>query len=196
VAYPILEQGPGLCVLTTLSETGRVAVETDRADAVLAAGGDTRAFERLYRRHVARTHSLVRRMLGYEHADEVTQDVFVRAWQKVGLFRGEAAFGTWLHRLAINVVLARRAELGKARERYADDETLLDRLASRPVTVDARVDFEAALAQLPQGAREVFVLHDVEGFKHEEIAELLQVTAGTSKSQLHRARMVLRQYLT
>jgi RNA polymerase sigma factor (sigma-70 family) len=173
-----------------------VAAEVDRADAVLAAAGDAVAFERLYRRHVGRVYSLVRRMLGGEHADDVTQDVFVRAWQKIGLFRGESAFGTWLHRLGINVVLARRAELGKARDRFLDDETVLDRVASRPVTVDARMDFEAALARLPEGAREVFVLHDVEGYKHEEIAELLQVTAGTSKSQLHRARMVLRQYLT
>jgi RNA polymerase sigma-70 factor (ECF subfamily) len=134
-------------------------------------------------------------MLGGEHADETTQDIFVRAWQKIGLFRGESAFGTWLHRLAINVVLARRGELGKARDRFSDDETVLDRIATRPATVDTRMDFEAALERLPAGAREIFVLHDIEGYKHEEIAELLQVTAGTSKSQLHRARMVLRQYL-
>jgi RNA polymerase sigma-70 factor (ECF subfamily) len=179
-----------------LIETRPVAAEVDRADAVLAAGGDTAAFERLYRRHVARVHSLTRRMLGAEHADDVTQDVFVRAWQKVGLFRGEAAFGTWLHRLAINVVLARRAELGKARDRFTDDETVFERLASRPASSEVRMDFEAALERLPRGAREVFVLHDVEGYKHEEIAELLHVTAGTSKSQLHRARMVLREYLS
>ncbi len=172
-----------------------VAAEADRADAVLSAGGDAGAFERLYRRHLARVHSLTRRMLGHEFADEVTQDIFVRAWQKIGLFRGESAFGTWLHRLAINVVLARRAELGRARDRFSDDETTFERLAARPVTVDERMDFEAALARLPQGAREIFVLHDIEGYKHEEIAELLQVTAGTSKSQLHRARMVLRQHL-
>jgi RNA polymerase sigma-70 factor (ECF subfamily) len=179
-----------------LTGASPVAVEADRADAALAAGGDASAFERIYRRHVARVHSLTRRMLSGDLADEVTQDIFVRAWQKIGLFRGESAFGTWLHRLAINVVLARRAELGKARDRFADDEAVFDRLAARPSSVDQRMDFEAALARLPQGAREVFVLHDMEGYKHEEIAQLLQVTAGTSKSQLHRARMVLRQYLT
>ena len=172
-----------------------MAADADRADAALAAGGDTLAFERIYRRHAGRVHSLARRMLSAELADDATQDVFVRAWQKMGLFRGESAFGTWLHRLAINVILAKRADLGKARERFSNDETVFDRLASRPVTVDERVDFEAALEQLPNGAREVFVLHDVEGYKHEEIAEMLNVTAGTSKSQLHRARMVLRQYL-
>ena len=173
-----------------------MAVETDRADAALAAGGDAAAFERLYRRHLARIHTLARRMLGPEHADDATQDIFVRAWQKLGLFRGEAAFGTWLHRLAINVILARRGDLGKARDRFSSDETAIDRISIRPASVDERVDFEAALSKLPDGAREIFVLHDVEGYKHEEIAELLHVTAGTSKSQLHRARMVLRQYLT
>ena len=173
-----------------------MAVDVDRADASLAAGGDTVAYERLYRRHVGRIHSLTRRMLGPEHADDATQDIFVRAWQKLGLFRGDSAFGTWLHRLAINVVLAKRGDLGKARTRFSDDDTVIDRMSARRETVDERVDFEAALAQLPAGAREVFVLHDIEGYKHEEIAELLQVTAGTSKSQLHRARMVLRQYLT
>lgn len=172
-----------------------MAADADRADAVLAAGGDTVAFERLYRRHVGRVHSLVRRMLGSDFADELTQDIFVRAWQKLGLFRGESAFGTWLHRVAVNVVLAKRGELGKARARFSDSETAFDQLRGRPVTVDVRVDFEAALARLPDGAREVFVLHDMEGYKHEEIAELLHVTSGTSKSQLHRARMVLREYL-
>ena len=169
--------------------------DVDRADAALAAGGDAIAYERLYRRHVDRIHSLTRRMLGPEHADDATQDIFVRAWQKLGLFRGDAAFGTWLHRLAINVVLGRRGDLGKARSRFSDDERVLDRLAARPASVDERVDYEAALALLPAGARQIFVLHDVEGYKHEEIAELLQVSAGTSKSQLHRARMVLRQHL-
>ena len=93
-----------------------VAADSDRADAALAAGGDTFAFERLYRRHISRVHSLVRRMLGGDLTEEVTQDVFVRAWQKIGLFRGESAFGTWLHRLAINVVLAKRGDLGRARD--------------------------------------------------------------------------------
>ena len=134
-------------------------------------------------------------MLGYEHADELTQDVFVRAWQKLALFRGEAAFGTWLHRLAINVILARRGDLIKRRERFSDDERVFDRLSSRPAGSDARIDFDAALQRLPDGAREIFVLHDIEGYKHEEIAQMLNVSAGTSKSQLHRARMALRQYL-
>ena len=167
--------------------------ESDRFDAALAAKGDAVAFERLYRRHAARIHSLCRRMLNPELADDVTQDVFVRAWQKLHLFRGEAAFGTWLHRLAINVVLAKRTEAAKLRTRFVEDEVVMERAAARTYGSDTKMDFEAALAKLPEGAREIFVLHDLEGYKHEEIASLLGVTAGTSKSQLHRARMALRE---
>lgn len=170
--------------------------DADRFDAALAGKGDTVAFERLYRRHTARIHSLCRRMLNPEQADEVTQDVFVRAWQKLHLFRGEAAFGTWLHRLAINVVLAKRAEASRQRTRFSDDETIWERAAARPYASDTRMDFELALSRLPDGAREVFVLHDIEGYKHDEIASLLGVTAGTSKSQLHRARMALRDVMS
>lgn len=169
--------------------------DADRFDVALATKGDAVAFERIYRRHTARIHSLCRRMLSAEVADDVTQDVFVRAWQKLHLFRGEAAFGTWLHRLAINVVLAKRAEAARQRSRYSEDETVWDRTAARASSSDTRMDFEAALAKLPDGAREIFVLHDIEGYKHEEIASLLGVSAGTSKSQLHRARMALRDVM-
>ena len=101
----------------TLSQRPAVSpAESDAVDATLAAAGDGHAFERLYRRHVARIHSLARRMIGPDEADEVTQSVFVRAWQKLGTFRGESAFGTWLHRLAINLMLAQRATLGHRTE--------------------------------------------------------------------------------
>jgi RNA polymerase sigma-70 factor, ECF subfamily len=169
--------------------------EADRFDAALAARGDAVAFERLYRRHSSRIHSLCRRMLDDELADDVAQDVFVRAWQKLNLFRGESTFGTWLHRLAINVVLGKRADAVKRRNRFITDEVVMEQAAARPYAGDVRMDFEAALARLPSGAREVFVLHDIEGYKHEEIATLLGVTAGTSKSQLHRARMALRDVM-
>jgi RNA polymerase sigma-70 factor (ECF subfamily) len=183
-------------MITLSKESSTAGTDADRFDAGLAAKGDTAAFERLYRRHSARIHSLCRRMLNPELADDVTQDVFVRAWQKLHLFRGEAAFGTWLHRVAINVVLGKRADVAKQRSRFSDDETVWERATSRPYAADTRMDFEAALARLPEGAREVFVLHDIEGYKHEEIADLLGVSAGTSKSQLHRARMVLRDAMT
>ncbi len=165
------------------------------ADAAAAAAGDTRAFERLYEAHVARIHSLVRRMMDADVADDVTQDVFIRAWSKLGSFRGESAFGTWLHRLAINVILARRKQLGRQRERYAAGDEAVERRAAGPETPGLAMDFEAAIGRLPKRAKEVFVLHDVEGYKHHEIAEMLEISDGTSKSQLHRARMFLRRYL-
>lgn len=170
--------------------------DVDRADAARAANGDTEAFERLYRRHVGRIHSLSRRMIGDEEADDATQDVFVRAWRKLGQFRGDAAFGTWLYRLAVNVILGRRQSVGTYRARFgAGDPVELDLGSKRP-THELKMDVEGAIQQLPRGAREVFVLHDIEGYTHEEIGALLEVTAGTSKSQLHRARLALRQYLS
>ncbi|MEP7028534.1 MAG: RNA polymerase sigma factor [Candidatus Eisenbacteria bacterium] len=170
--------------------------QADAADASRAAGGDFRAFERLYRAHVNRIHGLARRMLCADEAGEATQDVFVRAWQKIGLYRGEAAFGTWLHRLAVNVLLGRRQALKLQRERHLEDDSALELLPARVTrTSDLGVDFEAALDRLPPGARQVFVLHDVEGYRHEEIAQFLGVTTGTTKAQLHRARMLLRGHL-
>jgi len=162
----------------------------------LAAQGDASAFERLYRSHVARIHSLTRRMLGAHEADEVTQDVFVRTWQKLGQFRGDSAFSTWLHRLAVNVVIERRRTFAIQRERISDDQTALDLATVAPARADLKVDFEAAIEQLPPGAREIFVLHDVEGYKHREIGAMLDITTGTSKRQLHRARMLMRRYLS
>jgi RNA polymerase sigma-70 factor (ECF subfamily) len=169
---------------------------TDAEDASLAARGDHRAFERLYRGHAARIHSLARRMVGSDEANELTQDVFVRAWQKVDTFRGESQFGTWLYRLAVNVMLARRAKLAIQRQRYGGDDEVLEFVPAKPQTSDLGLDFETAIERLPEGARQVFVLHDVEGFKHEEIARMMGVTSGTSKAQLHRARMLLRRTLT
>jgi RNA polymerase sigma-70 factor (ECF subfamily) len=166
------------------------------SDVALAARGDQSAFERLYRTHVARIHSLTRRMLSTQEADEVTQDIFVRTWQKLGQFRGESAFSTWLHRLAVNVVIERRRSFAIQRDRMSDDPAALDALTVRPARADLKVDFEQAIAQLPPGAREIFVLHDIEGYKHREISVLLDIATGTSKRQLHRARMLMRQHLS
>ena len=165
------------------------------SDVALAAAGDTSAFERIYRTHVARVHSLARRMLGPGEADEVTQDVFVRTWQKLHTFRGDALFTTWLHRLAVNVVIERRRTYAVQRDRITDDPAALDRMTVPPARADLTVTFDQAIEQLPPGAREIFVLHDVEGYKHREIAALLDITSGTSKRQLHRARMLLRTQL-
>jgi RNA polymerase sigma-70 factor (ECF subfamily) len=170
--------------------------DRDAVDATLAASGDAHAFERLYRRHVARVHSLARRMLGEAEPEDVTQEVFVRAWRKLGTFRGESAFGTWLHRLALNVILSHRESRGIERQRVVDSDAPIEVEPARAVRPDLGVDFETALRRLPGGAREVFLLHDMEGYKHEEIAGLLDITVGTSKSQLHHARMALRRHLT
>jgi RNA polymerase sigma-70 factor (ECF subfamily) len=134
-------------------------------------------------------------MVGPEDADEATQDAFVRAWEKLGTFRGDAAFGTWLHRLAINAFLGFRAASARYRDRIAGADEALNMMAGPRKQSELEMDFETAIGRLPDGAREVFVLHDVEGFKHREIAEMLDVTAGTSKAQLHRARTILRRHL-
>jgi RNA polymerase sigma-70 factor (ECF subfamily) len=168
---------------------------SELADAAAAAAGDTRAFERLYQAHVARIHSLARRMLDADIADDVTQDVFIRAWSKLESFRGDSAFGTWLHRLAINVILARRKKRGRQRQRFTPGDEAIARRAAGRQTPGLAMDFETAIGRLPARAKEVFVLHDVEGYKHHEIAEMLEISDGTSKSQLHRARMFRRECL-
>ena len=171
-------------------------VPDDLADVALAASGDGYALERFYRQHAARLHTLARPMTGPEHADDLTQDVFVRAWEKLASFRGEAAFGTWLHRLAINVILSARSRIGRDRNRYLADEGAVAASATRTPRPGLAMDLEAAIDGLPDGARRVFVLHDVEGYKHEEIGGLLGIATGTSKAQLHRARMLLREQLS
>ena len=178
----------------TLRTTDASTADADAIDAALAASGDAHAFERLYRRHVNRVYNLVRRMLG-EDAEDVTQEVLVRAWQKLGTFRGEAAFGTWLHRVAVNVILNRRTARGRWRRLFAEEPEGGIDLPGRATSPAHGLDFESAMARLSPGARQVFVLHDVEGYRHEEIAGMLGINVGTSKSQLHYARMALRKTL-
>lgn len=186
--------GSGLSPLAT-TRTRPADTEADRADAAAAAGGDLLAFERIYGRHVARIHSLCRRMIGDHEADDACQEVFLRAWRKIGHFRGESAFGTWLYRLAVNLILGRRETVGRREGRFVGRDPADMPLAAPRARPDLRVDFETAIARLPDGARKVFVLHDIEGYTHEEIAAAMGVTTGTTKSQLHRARMTLRRHL-
>jgi RNA polymerase sigma-70 factor (ECF subfamily) len=134
-------------------------------------------------------------MLGPEEADDATQDVFVRAWQRLGQFRAESTFGTWLFRLAINVMLSRREVVSIRHKRHIDDEDVVEGLSAPPSSPELGIDFESAIARLPPGMRRIFILHDVEGYKHDEIAAMLGIAQGTSKSQLHRVRMILRTYL-
>lgn len=170
----------------------------DSADVALAAGGDRQAFERLYRAHANRVFSLCARMSGSRvKGEELTQDVFVRTWEKLPQFRGESAFSTWLHRLAVNVVLNARKSEGKQASTTDQgdlDDERWDGAARAPLHIE-RMDLTEAIVNLPAGARRVFVLHDVEGYKHEEIAEMLGITSGGSKAQLHRARLLLREAL-
>jgi len=151
-----------------------------------AQSGDVAAFESLYRLHSDRIYGLCLRMAGDRtRAEDLTQEAFVRAWQKLDSFRFGSQFGTWLHRLAVNVVLS---ELRKR-----DDETL-DELPEPTVAARSTglaIDLERAIQTLPTKARWVFVLHDVEGYKHAEIAEIAGIAVGTSKAQLHRARKIL-----
>ncbi len=155
------------------------------------------AFEALYRRHSGRVNAVCLRLTADKgRAEEAVQDVFVRVWERLGTFRGESAFGSWLHRLAINTVLqTMRSERRRvARVDSADDAGVVDAPAATP-RVDEQIDLEAALARLPEHTRMVVVLHDVEGFTHEEIATMTGVPPGTVRSQLSRARRTLLQWL-
>ncbi len=169
---------------------------TETQDVVLAAGGDERAFERLYRLHHGRVHSLALRMAGPGWAEDLTQEVFIRAWNKLSTFRREASFGTWLYRLAVNLILSRRETLRKREKRQVEGGgEILERVASKENDGGMQMDFENAIQRLPGGAREIFVLYEIQGYPHAEIAEMVGISVGTSKSQLHRARMMLREYL-
>ena len=171
---------------------------SDSADVALAATGDREAFERLYRTHANRVYSLCARMSGSRtKGEELTQDVFVRTWEKLPQFRGESAFSTWLHRLAVNVVLNARKSDGKHASRMDEgsaDEERWNEVSGAPMLAE-RMDLQQAIGKLPPGARRIFVLHDIEGYKHEEIAGIFGITVGGSKAQLHRARLLLREAL-
>jgi RNA polymerase sigma-70 factor (ECF subfamily) len=162
-----------------------------------AQDGDMAAFEQLYRDHVGRGFALCLRLAGDASlAEELAQEAFVKAWQKLGSFRGESAFSSWLYTLTVNTALSERRSRRRRTSRVmaTDDLTAFDR-PGRPPGPEPGFDLERALARLPPGARAVLVLHDVEGYKHHEIAEMTGIAAGTSKAQLHRARRLLREAL-
>jgi RNA polymerase sigma-70 factor (ECF subfamily) len=160
-----------------------------------AKAGDVRAFESLYRESAPRIYAVCLRMCADPSlAEEHVQRAFVRAWQGLAGFRGDAGFATWVHRIAVRSVLEdRRATSRSVVQLHADPAA--DPKERTPPHPGARMDLEAAIATLPDGARHVFVLHDVEGWSHDDIAAALGVTVGTSKSQLHRARALLREVL-
>ena len=169
----------------------------------LAAQGDLRAFERLYERSAGRVYGVCLRMTGdRERARELAHDAFVRGWEKLATFRGESQFDTWMHRLAVNVVLEaqRSARRRLARVSLVDDDSTQRVVegSAAPATTDvlSAIDLERAIAALPPNARTVFVLHDVEGYRHDEIATQMRLAPGTVRAHLHRARQLLMRMLT
>jgi RNA polymerase sigma factor (sigma-70 family) len=168
----------------------------DTDDVRAAVAGDRAAFQRLYRRHVDRIHGAVLRLAGYDHAraEDLTQDAFVRAWQKLGEFRHESAFGTWLYRLAVNVALMDLRSRHAHPVGFVDHDSLPEQ-GETPFCAAERDELERGIARLPSRARAVLVLHDVEGWRHEDIGKELDMAVGTSKAQLHRARALLRKFL-
>lgn len=182
-----------------MAETSQPATDLELARA--ASEGDRSAFEILYQRHYRRVYSICMRMTSSPaEAEDLTQDVFIQLFRRVGSYRGEAAFSTWLHRLTVNQVLMRFRKRDLQFETKVGDggaAVTLDpeygNLMAVPI-IDS-IALDRAISQLPHGYRTVFVLHDIEGYEHEEIAKLLGVTIGTSKSQLHKARLRLRALL-
>lgn len=170
-----------------------IAAQSDNALAEQAKAGDTRAFEALYRVHVDRVYAICLRMVAdIGWAEELTQDTFVRAWRRLGGFRGESAFGTWLYRVAVNVVLAALRTERRRKARFVRAE-LHD--VGCPAAPGEAMDLEKAIAALPRKARMVFVLHEIEGYRHDEIARAMHIAPGTSKAHLFRARKLLQQML-
>jgi RNA polymerase sigma-70 factor (ECF subfamily) len=169
---------------------------TDTDDVHAAVAGDRMAFQRLYHLHVDRIYGALYRLAGYDHAraEDLTQDAFVRAWQKLAGFRHESAFGTWLYRLAINVALMDLRARGSDPVTTMDEEHLPEH-GETPFCAAEREELERAIGRLPPRARAVLVLHDIEGWRHEEIGTELGMAVGTSKAQLHRARQLLRNLL-
>jgi RNA polymerase sigma-70 factor (ECF subfamily) len=163
-----------------------------------AQGGDERAFAALYSAHSGRVYALALRLTSDPvAARELLQDVFVRAWERLETFRGESAFGSWLHRLTVNLALTeRRTEVRRLRRVGDASEMPPDGgAAASPHAAGEDLDLERAITRLPAGARTVFVLHDIEGYTHEEIARATGIASGTSKAQLFRARRLLREAL-
>ena len=181
------------------SAPGAAVEDGDHALARAAGLGDAKAFDALYRKHSRRVYAVVWRLAGGQaaRADDLVQEAFIRAWQALPMFRFESAFSTWLHRLAVNTALMqiRKRAGGEAGE---GDDSALESLPTDDTAgqrTRERLDLERAVATLPERARAVLVLHDIEGWKHEEIAAELGMAVGSSKAQLHRARKLLRERL-
>ena len=161
--------------------------------------GDSAAFETLYRQHGTRLYNLASRMMGHGEAEDLLQDIFLLAYRKIASFRGESSLGTWLYRLAMNhcldVLRNRQTRMGQQTDSMDEPDS---QLIASPVPVlgaVSRIDLERAIETLPPACRAAFLLHDVEGFGHQEVGTMLGISEGTSKSQVHKARMRIRSYL-
>ena len=187
--------------MTTSKSPGDVR-SADLELAKRCRSGDAAAFEELYRQHAGRLYNLALRMAGSaQEAEDLLQEVFLHAYRKLGSFRGDSSLGTWLYRLGMNQCLdylrGRQAKMKQATASLEDDG-IPEPAAPAPATPIAvnRIDLERAIGRLPEGCRAAFLLHDVEGFEHNEVAGILGVSEGTSKSQVHKARMKLRAMLS
>ena len=171
-------------------------------DALLAATGDMEAFENIYRRYHNRVYTLCLKMIRNKtQAEDLAQEVFIQLFRKINTFRGDASFTTWLHRLTVNQVLMHFRKPSVKSEQTTEDGTLPLRTVSgtenpRMMALIDRISLDHAISQLAPGYRAVFILHDVEGYEHEQISRMLGCAVGTSKSQLHKARLKLRKLLT
>ena len=174
---------------------------TDLQLAKSAAHNDMGAFEELYKRHHRRVYSVCLRMLqNTSEAEDLTQDVFIQLYRKIGSFRGDSAFTTWLHRMTVNQVLMHFRKRTVKYEKTTEEGETPDQIVSgtgnpHKMQIVDKIALENAIEQLPTGYKNVFVLHDVEGFEHEEVARILGCSVGTSKSQLHKARLKLQKLL-
>ncbi len=202
--YPVVQNDSGLTKAKSPAEVKKIISTVTATDFDLtqaAAKGDMAAFEEIYQRHHRRVYSICLRMLqnAYE-AEDLTQDVFIQLYRKVGSFRGDSAFTTWLHRMTVNQVLMHFRKRNVKYEKTTEEGETPDQIVAgtsnpdRMPVVD-KIALENAIDQLPDGYKNVFVLHDVEGFEHEEVARILGCSVGTSKSQLHKARLKLRKLL-
>jgi len=172
------------------------SLDSDEEDLLIkqAKEGDTNAFEKLYRMNVSRVYATCLRISSDKtRAEELTQDVFVKVWEKLSFFRGESLFSTWLYKIAVNTSLIELRSRKRWFARFKNLSELLNFDKKISISVGNSIDLEKAVSYLPEKARLVFILHDVEGYKHDEISEMLSVKSGTTKAQLHRARKLLRE---
>ncbi len=185
----------------TIDERQFDAVTADLDLCRAATAGSMSAFELLYQRYHRRTYGLCLRMTSSQtEAEDLTQEVFIQLFRKIGSFRGDSAFSTWLHRMTVNQVLMHFRRRSVKNERTSDDGEMPEQTVNgtanpNKMPVIDRIALKNAIAQLPHGYKSVFVLHDIEGFEHEEVARMMGISVGTSKSQLHKARLKLRGLL-